>query len=170
MSAGLVRLWFMQVQGCLGYGTTQHRGQATRNSGGRSEYSMSFLAPLNHKEGIRSLHHKIQRRGDWRRGRKRRGGWERLFQALGLPAVCLPASMRCGWTGLETFLSARKGFSYCCLLCGAVEFLSWFHSKSQAASWPNETSCSWKRRDWKGGGVEGGLPFLIPSKRKGVGI
>lgn len=28
--------------------------------GGRSEYSISFLAPLNHKERIRSLHHKIQ--------------------------------------------------------------------------------------------------------------
>lgn len=41
-------------------GTTQHRGQATRNTGGRSEYSISFLAPLNHKERIRSLHHKIQ--------------------------------------------------------------------------------------------------------------
>lgn len=43
-----------------GSGTTQHRGQASRSTGGRSEYSMSFLAPLNHKEGIRSLHHKIQ--------------------------------------------------------------------------------------------------------------
>lgn len=63
-------------------GTTQHRGQATRNTGGRSEYSISFLAPLNHKERIRSLHHKIQSC----RGR----GWTCPLQISLLPPTLSP--------------------------------------------------------------------------------
>lgn len=135
-----------------GGGTTQHRGQATRNTGGRSEYSISFLAPLNDKEGIRSLHHKIQSCWDWSGGGRGRVG---LCKSPSLPA--------CRRTVLATFLSARKGFSYCCLLCVSVlpvEFLSWFHSKAQADC-PNRTRFSQGRRGLKWGRC----CFLIPKQR-----
>lgn len=162
----------MQVQGCLGYGTTQHRGQATRNSGGRSEYSMSFLAPLNHKEGIRSLHHKIQRHGDWRRGRKGRGGREggRDFSRL---SACRPACLppcAVGEQGLKhSFLHGR---AFPIVVCFVVQ---WNSCRGFTAS-PRQQAGQMKpaargEEGIEGGGVGGGvLPSLIPSKRKGVGI
>lgn len=86
-------------------GTTQHRGQATRNTGGRSEYSMSFLAPLNHKDRIRSPHHKIQSCCCC---------WEGGGRAA--PAISAPSPLAAGERA-PTFLSARKDLSHCCFLC-----------------------------------------------------